>query len=144
MNIRDIEKQDLPELARLYAAVFNASPWCEPWTEAAALKRLAHFYESKGFIGLLAEENKLIKAMLMGTLEPYITNNLFYLREICVAVNEQNQGIGKSLLSALNTKLSAHGVIGQYVATDKNLPAASFYASNGYVSNNEMVFMSRK
>ena len=49
MTHRLITKNDIGKCASLFCRVFSAWPWNEPWAEDGALKRLSHFYESKGF-----------------------------------------------------------------------------------------------
>lgn len=60
MIIRSINRQDLGSCATLNAEVFASAPWLEPWTASNAFDRLGHFFESKGFAGILVEEDGLL------------------------------------------------------------------------------------
>jgi len=144
MDIREIQTADLPKLAQLYTMVFNQAPWNEPWTEHTAHDRLAHFYHSRGFVGLLAELDQQPVAMLMGAKEPYHTGQIFYLREICVNAEYRNKGIGSDLMTRLCSILKSQGVAGQFLATDKTIPAAAFYKKIGFKENADIHFYFHK
>lgn len=57
LRIRPIGRVDLDGCAALLRCTFNAPPWNDGWTEAAAWRYLAEFADSPGFVGYLAEEN---------------------------------------------------------------------------------------
>jgi aminoglycoside 6'-N-acetyltransferase I len=63
MKIRSLTEEDLESAAKLYASVFSAAPWSEPWRETTAYVRLRHFYNSPGFSGVLAEASGRIAGL---------------------------------------------------------------------------------
>lgn len=139
LNIRDIRRHDLEFCSELYCDVFSRSPWSERWSEEAAYKRLNHFYRSEGFIGLVAENNG-ISGFVLGNTEPFLNSSWYYLREICVSHNWQNQGVGTKLLKHLAVTLESHSVKNIYLATDRNIPVAKFYEKNGFLQEAEIGF----
>ncbi len=56
MILHSIKASDITACASLFAQVFSSELWNEEWAEAFAFERLSHFYQSKGFIGVLAEQ----------------------------------------------------------------------------------------
>ena len=60
MITRYIEFDDLEKISELYCSVFSMPPWNEPWTIENSKHRLEHIFVSKGFVGLLIEENKVL------------------------------------------------------------------------------------
>lgn len=143
MYLRDIEEADLEGCAQLYAAVFSAEPWNEAWTTDAALTRLTHFYESKGFVGVLAEQNG-IAGFALGNTEPFYFGTLFYLREMCTHTSLQSKGIGSQVYSALEQRLKSSQVRGIYLATDRAIPAAQFYLGKGFARSETIEFYSKQ
>lgn len=143
MIVRSIDRPDLMGCADLYADVFASAPWLEPWTARAALDRLAHFYESKGFAGILAEHDGLV-GFALGNTEPYHSGSIYYLREMCVASNHQSQGVGRQVYDALENVLYARGVKSIYLATARTIPAARFYMNSGFECLDEMGFYERR
>lgn len=142
MLIREINENDLTECGRIYSRVFSAPPWEESWSASTACHRLEHFYHSKGFIGLLAQD-KDITAFVMGNTEPFLDDNWYYLREMCVDTPYQNRGIGSLLLSELDKKLMTLNVRNIYLTTDKHIHAAQFYLNNGFDYRDNMGFYSK-
>jgi len=125
MKYRSIEKEDLESCANIYSEVFSAEPWSEPWNKKIALERLLHFYESKGFVGVIAESEKKIDFVL-GNIEPFYYGSIFYLREMCVIVSMQSKGLGGKLLLALESDLKKRSVKSIYLATERNISASHF------------------
>src|SRR5690554_3259223 len=117
VTVRSIEKKDLEACAALYAQVFSQAPWDEPWTTKAALERLSHFYESIGFCGVLAESDSVL-GFALGNAEPFHTEALFYLREMCTSPTHQGRGLGGRLYASLEKELSLINVKRVYLATE--------------------------
>ncbi|MDH5180785.1 MAG: GNAT family N-acetyltransferase, partial [Gammaproteobacteria bacterium] len=111
--------------------------WHEPWTIESALHRLSHFFQSPGFVGLLAEDTATI-AFVLGNTEPFQSGEWFYLREMCTSTAHQRQGIGRTLLRNLDEKLGSMGIRHIYLLTDRHIPAAQFYLANGYQASDRM------
>ena len=145
MNLRSIKINDLESCAGVFAHVFSSEPWCEPWTSEGAYIRLHHFFESKGFYGVLAEDNfGRVVGFVLGNKEPFCDGELYYLREMCVDKDLQKSGIGARLIKFLEEGLISHGVIGAYLATAKGFPAANFYQKNEYGISEGMVFYNKR
>ena len=145
MKHRYIAENDLEACAKIFECVFSSEPWNEPWTFDAAYTRLNHFFESKGFFGVLAEEDSgKIIAFVLGNKEPFCHGELYYLREMCVDNDHQSAGIGSSLSSYLDESLVRQGIKGMYLATAKNIPAASFYQKNDFKMGDDMAFYSKR
>ncbi|MBW6390640.1 GNAT family N-acetyltransferase [Billgrantia antri] len=141
---RRLEPRDLEACATLFAQVFSAEPWSEPWGFERALARLAHFHESPGFVGVVTPgEGSAAAGFLLGNLEPYLEGYLFYLREMCVASHRQGQGIGSQLYRALERELTERDVRAVYLATGREIPAAHFYQNLGFRCSESMAFYAR-
>lgn len=139
MVVREIKNEDLESCGDLYSRVFSGSPWSERWSSEKAHERISHFFNSKGFVGLLSE-NKNITGFVLGNTEPFIDGTWFYLREMCVDINYQRQGIGAKLLNELKEQLTTRAVKNIYLATERDIPAASFYEKNGFSLEGNMAF----
>lgn len=145
MKPHKITKPNLITCSKLYTHVFFSDFWNEAWTEKVAYERLLYFYESKGFVGVLAKETetKSVLGFALGNIEPFYKGKLFYLREMCTQTQSQNQGIGKVVLQALETQLQMHNVKSIYLTTDKAIPAAQFYQKCGFSYSKNMVFFKK-
>lgn len=143
MNIKRITKKHLQKCAELYSYVFSMEPWSEEWENEIALKRLNHFYNSDGFIGILAIENDCIVGFALGNIEPFVHGDIFYLREMCVNPKMQNRGIGTQILSELENVLITANIKSIYLFTDRKIPAAKFYSKFGYGLNNDFAIFTK-
>ncbi|MDI5935813.1 GNAT family N-acetyltransferase [Halomonas kalidii] len=147
MKLRSMEREDLKACARLYARVFAAAPWNEPWDAELALRRLAHFEASSGFLGMVAEghdETGEVLGFALGNLEPFCRGTLFYLREMCVGTAWQSRGVGTALYRALEARLHGHQAQALYLATDRGIPAAAFYSGLGFRRSENMAFYAKR
>lgn len=143
MILRKIEKDDIEACAALFAKVFSAEPWSEPWNTDLANKRLSHFYESKGFIGILAESDGVI-GFALGNTEPFHFGSMFYLREMCTESNIQNKGVGSDIFKALEHELMLNKVQSIYLTTEREIPAAEFYKNKGFKYLDQMGFYAKR
>jgi len=142
VKYRNIEKEDLESCANIYSEVFSAEPWSESWNKQMALERL-HFYDSKGFVGVIAESDKKI-GFVLGNIEPFYYGSIFYLREMCVVVSMQSKGLGSKLLLALESDLKKRSVKSIYLATERNISASHFYLKNSFSVSEETSFYEKK
>jgi GNAT superfamily N-acetyltransferase len=143
MKIRQITKNDIGECARLFSHVFSSEPWNEPWTEDGAFKRLSHFFESKGFVGVLLEDDHVM-GFALGNTEPFHFGDLYYLREMCIDQDIQNSGYGYKLLNILEENLREQQVNSIYLTTDRQIPASKFYQKNGFNLKESMGFYAKR
>ena len=51
--IREIETEDISELAKLFVEVFNAPPWNDRWDAHTAKTRLREIFGTPGFYGIV-------------------------------------------------------------------------------------------
>lgn len=144
MATRQLQKYDLKACAQLFTQVFSSPPWNEPWNTEAALSRLQHFYDSKDFVGLVAEtEDQELLGFVLGNAEPFHFGEMFYLREMCVDTETQGKGIGKALNQALEEELKARNIRSIYLTTDNRIAAAEFYKKQGFRLSETMGFYSK-
>jgi aminoglycoside 6'-N-acetyltransferase I len=143
MKIRFITENDIGDCAKLFSHVFSTSPWNEPWTKGDAFKRLNHFFESKGFVGVLLEIEGVI-GFALGNVEPFYFGDMFYLREMCVDTDSQHSGYGYKLFESLENTLKEQNVHSIYLTTDRESPASKFYQKNGFNFKEKMGFYTKR
>lgn len=80
----------------------------------------------------MAEIEESIEAIVLGNTEPFLNEQTFHLREMCVKSMMQANGIGQQLIHQLHLKLKELGISGAYLTTRNQIKATSFYRKNGY------------
>ena len=138
---RNFTMWDFDGCAKLYIQAFNAPPWNDRWTVAAATKRLKDLFHTPGFIGLVAEQGQAV-GMVLGHIEQWFDGPVFYLREICVEPSRQGQGVGKALMRELTASLETMGVKKVYLLTNRNNPSETFFAAHGIKATRGIIMMS--
>ncbi|BAZ11576.1 hypothetical protein NIES4071_34020 [Calothrix sp. NIES-4071] len=143
MELYQICQQHLEECALLLISVFANSPWNEKWTLELAFKRLQNTYNTPDFYGILAKQENRIIGFALGHAEQYIDVKTFYIKEMCVAYNHQNTGVGTAIINQLQTDLVEKNVARIWLLTAPNSPAENFYKKCGFSNSNKIVFMSK-
>ncbi|WP_148714173.1 GNAT family N-acetyltransferase [Chitinolyticbacter meiyuanensis] len=123
---------NIADHAPLYCTVFNAPPWCDGWSEAAARERLQHFAAFPRFVGLALHDGATPIALVFGWGERWIDHWSFHLKELCVAPQVQGQGHGQRLLAEFEHQLAAVDYGEAFLMTGAVVPARDFYQRNGY------------
>ena len=142
MEIKLIEQNDLIQCTEMFIKVFNDDPWNDEWTFSKAQKYLLDFYNTPGFLGVLALENKEVIGFIFGVHRTWWSGDEFYIHEMCVESQRQNSGIGKSLLDYL-IKSIGNNISNITLLTDRGIPAEAFYKKNGFREIERLVFLSK-
>jgi len=151
MIVREMEAKDLPGCAEVFQQTFSSPPWNETWSLSDSTRRLDYFFNSQAASGYIAISDDTqetsgtdrIIGFILGQAEPFQSNDLFHIRELCVLPEYQNQGTGHILLKALESNLKHASISAIYLLTDKEFPAADFYQNNGYCQNNSLSLYSK-
>ena len=69
---------------------------------------------------------------------------LFYLNEMCVKTEEQDRGIGGSLMNRLSDELESAGVEQTFLLALRGAPAEAFYEKYGFDRDPRVTAMLRK
>jgi aminoglycoside 6'-N-acetyltransferase I len=133
LSFRSITAADVELAASVFLACFSAPPWNEPWTLAAAIRRLELFASAPTFRGVLAMEGGDVVAMATGQVEGWLRGSLFLIQEMCVVPRRQDAGIGRQLLEHLLSELQKNDDVREaYLLTDAASAAESFYVARGF------------
>ena len=117
--------------AELFARVFNGEPWNETWTVADAAVRIGDIVSAPKFVGLVIEDTE-IHGFVIGNTIRIEANDIFELKEMCIALRSQQNGLGTALLDVLKTRLSQMDHDAIFLQTSHKTPAYHFYLKNGF------------
>lgn len=129
---RQLDAETVEEFAGLYCAVFNAPPWSDGWTEAAATERLQAFLSMPRSLALGLAVDGRPAALAVGWGERWVGDWHFHLKEMCVAPPLQGGGVGRELMRRLEKRLAEAGFSRVYLETGRSAPARGFYEAQGY------------
>lgn len=139
MKIRSMKHDDLELCVPVFLKAFCGVPWNEPWTEETTRVRLSQFMGTETFSGLVLEEDDEVKAFILGQYEQYYDGLRFYIQEFCCG--EQGCGYGTTLLTELENRLRARGVVRTYLMTIHGEATEGYYQRRGYTTDGDAVWM---
>ena len=132
MEFKLLVEDDLIKCTETFIEVFNDEPWNDKWTFTKAKKYLLNFYETPGFLGVLAVENDEILGFIFGVNKVWWSGDEFFINEMCVKTKCQNKGIGRAMLNHLIKELRSSNISNIILLTDRGIPAEEFYKKNGF------------
>lgn len=144
MIYKDLEKEHVPQLAKLYMDAFNAAPWNDEWTLESASNRLLQMINCEGFYGLVCYNNdNSIIGMILGNHEYFYNGMHFNIKEFCVDIKLRGQGVGSELLDEFLKRLEEKGIDEVILFTSRTDGTEGFYNKRGFASFNSMVMMGK-
>ncbi len=141
ITIREMIKGDINECAELFVSVFSAEPWNEEWRSEVAVERVSLFYSLCKSINLVAEESNRVVGFLMGTYEPYMEMQIFFIKEFLVDNTLQKSGVGTKLWNSLEERLKHLNIEAVTLLTLKDSGAMEFYKKRGCSVNETIPLM---
>ena len=140
MEIVKYNKQYLNEIITLYIEVFSKEPWNDKWTSENCRTYLLEYINNPVFIVYLLLDNDIIIGCCFGHLKSWYTGKEFYIDEMFVKTEIQNQGLGTKLLNYVENDLRNHDIQRFTLLTMNNSPADKFYMKYGFKENNRLGF----
>ncbi|MGE7689807.1 GNAT family N-acetyltransferase [Lysinibacillus sp. NPDC097214] len=142
--VRLLSEKDLEEASIIFTYVFSSNPWNEPWSSQTAYKRLLDISKTPGYIGIgYFNSDNQMSGFLVGNEEQWADTKNFYINEICVLTNTQQNGIGTILLNYLKNILTQKEVDTAYLSTERGDGKPEiFFRKNGFVTIESRILMS--
>lgn len=144
MMIRKLQEKDIPACADILCSVYNNELWMCRWTKDVAEDYLKDFFESKKFVGYVAEENSAIIGGLFAHEKIWWNNSEVFIGEMFVTPAKQGNGIGTALLKEVEKCIEQKHLAEITLSTNKYAPAPKFYEKNGFMRCEQVMFMAKE
>ena len=132
MTFEKMTRERMQDYIRVFLKAFGGEPWNEPWTCEQAQKRLESFLNTASAYGLSVEIDGEVVGFILGQFEPYYDGLRFYIQEFCCA--RAGGGVGTVLLTELERRLKAEGVVRTYLMTIHGDATEGYYQRRGYIT----------
>lgn len=140
---KEIEMEDLSELACLYVETFNSEPWNDEWTIDTATKRLKQMLNTEDSYGLCVYQGEILCGAVLGCMEQFYDGIMFNLKEFWVKNGMRGCGIGTKIFAEMEKRLKEKQIKNIILFTSKGDFTEYFYHKQDMKTNPEMVFMSK-
>ncbi|MFD2043069.1 GNAT family N-acetyltransferase [Ornithinibacillus salinisoli] len=146
MKTTRLPEEKYEELKALFLDVFSNEPWLDEWENEHQLDLyMRDLVDNKNSLPLvLIDEHKYLVGGSLGYVFNWWEGKEYYIKELFISRDKQNQGLGKVFLQQINDYLKNEDIQHITLMTERNVPAYHFYQKNGFIELEESVFFARK
>lgn len=141
MDFKVITGENINIAAQIFKNSFNAAPWFEKWSDETAFKRLSQIMRCDGAIGLIAYDDSMPAAMIVGHSEDYYDGTRFLIKEFCVVHGTNGKGLGTKVLAHYMGILKEKGIVQTSLYTLREKKVVRFYEKAGFKEIEDLVMM---
>ena len=142
--IRELTLQELDQVKELFLDVFTHEPWEDEWeSDEQVTAYMTDLMANKNSLSLGFFEHEQLTGLALGYLFHWWQGDEYFIKEFCISRDLQGQGLGTAFLMEMERFLKEKKISAVWLATERPVPAYSFYLKNGFQEQTETVFLSK-
>ncbi|MDO5517641.1 MAG: GNAT family N-acetyltransferase [Clostridium sp.] len=144
LRYKKMDQSDFASCALELIKAFSEAPWNENWTYEQAYTRIDEIMSARVSRGYVIYDGDIVVSMLCGRIMTYLDFKELWIDEFSVNPDYQRRGIGSKIIDYVRNELKNETEKISYLSlnTGKGYPSVKFYESNGFKTDNSLVFMS--
>ncbi|SES62206.1 aminoglycoside 6'-N-acetyltransferase I [Oceanobacillus limi] len=141
-----IQKEHVEGLKALFLDVFSNEPWFDKWEDDQQLDLyIRDLIDNQNSLSLiLVDDEGSIVGGSLGYVFHWWEGKEYFIKELFISRNKQNQGLGKLFLEQIYDILATENIKHITLMTERDVPAYSFYQKNGFTELEDSVYFVRK
>ena len=138
--IRELNDSDFEEMKALFRSVFTKPPWNDDWSDDRQLDEyLRDLTGARTPLAVGLFENDAMIGLSLGYIKHWYSATEYVIDELCIQTELQGKGYGREFLLQIEQFLISRGIRTIFLATERNVPAFSFYKKLGFTELPEYV-----
>lgn len=141
--IKKLGITSIEDVKKLFLKVFTDEPWNDIWDDNQINLYLDDLMNNNSSLPLgYYHEGQLI-GLSLGYIFHWWQGTDYFVKELCIDNDFQNQGHGKAFLVLIEKYLKEHEITAYYLNTEKDVDAYQFYIKNGFTELKNNVFLAK-
>jgi len=142
--IRELKLRELDQVKKLFLDVFTHEPWDDEWaSDEQVTAYMTDLMGNKNSLSLGFFEEEELTGLSLGYLFHWWQGDEYFIKEFCISRERQGKGLGSAFLREMERFLKEKRISAVWLATERPVPAYSFYLKNGFSEQPETVFLSK-
>ena len=141
IEIKEVTSDDIEQILELFISVFSLPPWNEKWDRETAKNYLLDQIEVKRPFSYSLYQDDYLVGVSLGYVRYWYKGPEAVIGEFFIKSDVQHEGLGTTFMNALKKKAKENFISSIVLQTQKSNYAYDFYIKNGFVEDNNSVFL---
>lgn len=142
MTFHDL-RDHIDEAVRLFVSAYAKPPWNEEWSLDLAHARLTELLVHPGCLSVAAFNGSHLAGFALGTPHTGVAGRSLYIGELVVEPTLQRQGIGRAILSRVETDAAMNGFVSMWLVTERVGTTKGFYAKSSFRESTRLTVLTK-
>ena len=130
--IKKLTQRDKATAKQLFLKVFTDAPWHDHWDEKQIDLYMIDLMDNQNSLSIGYYKDDSLIGLSFGYIYHWWQGTDYFVKELCIDQDHQNQGHGKEFLKELESYLKTIGITAYYLNSERDVDAYHFYLKQGF------------